>query len=188
MQRIFDLEPGIAIPAANSYIPSYPHLLSYFAGRSAITPDQVVQGAHMVYGWMPTVLELDMVATKGASLQRAAGLLDIARDSDLDGQQLGELKGMVNNSIVGASKLLHFVAPDRYPIWDSRIYEFCNGKAGHAYQVNNVAAYLGYRAALQALAADPRCAAFHAAVNAKVGYAVSRLRALELMMFLAVRP
>jgi hypothetical protein len=188
MQHIFDLEPGIAIPAANSYILSYPHLVSYFASRPAITPDEVVQGAHMVYGWMPTVLELDMAAAKGASLQRIATLLGLAREGDLDGRQLGELKGMVNNSIVGASKLLHFVAPDRYPIWDSRIYEFCNGKAGHAYQVNKVDAYLNYRAALLALADDPRCAAFHASVNAKVGYAVSRLRALELMMFLAVRP
>lgn len=53
--------------------------------------------------------------------------------------------------------------------------------------MNNVDAYLGYRRDLVALMADSRFPAFHAAVNAKVGYPVTGPRALELMMFLAAR-
>lgn len=68
-----------------------------------------------------------------------------------------------------------------------RLHVFRHGKRGHAHQVNNVDAYLGYRRDLVALMADSRFPAFHAAVNAKVGYPVTGPRALELMMFLAAR-
>lgn len=188
LERIFDLESEIFIPQDNSYILSYPYMLSYFSDKQTITPGDVVIGAHMVYGWMPTVLELDIAAMKGTSLQEVATLLTAAKNSDLNSEQLLALKGMVNNSIVGASKLLHFVAPSRYPIWDSRIYEFCHRKGGHAYQINSVDRFLTYHSALLALTNHPRFPAFHSSVNAKVGYPVSSMRALELMMFLAVRP
>ena len=187
-EQIFDLESQIFIPQANSYILSYPYILSYFSDKQTITSGDLVLGAHMVYGWMPTMLELDMTATKGTSLHEAAALLTEAKNSELKSEQLLALKRMVNNSIVGSSKLLHFVAPSRYPIWDSRIYEFCHKRHGHAYQINSIDNFLAYRSELLALTNHPRFPAFHSSVIAKVGYPVSSLRALELMMFLAVRP
>lgn len=185
MQKIFTLAPSIPVPRRDSYLASYPHLCAYFADKDELDARDVVVGAHMVYGWMPTVLGLDTDAVKGLSLAQAAALLNAARSRDLNRDELLALKGMVNNSIVGASKLLHFVAPARYPIWDSRLYRFRHGKRGHAYQVNCVDAYLDYRAALAALTSDTRFPAFHAFVEARLGYPVSALRALELMMFLA---
>jgi hypothetical protein len=187
LERIFDLEPSIAIQHPDSYLESYPYLCAHFSGKAVIEPADVVLGAHMVYGWMPTVLGLNMYAGAEASLGEAARLLNAARRRDLGRDELLVLKGLVNNSIVGASKLLHFVEPARYPIWDSRIFAFVHGKLGHAYQVNSVDAYVSYRRDLLALASHVRFASFHAAVNAKVGYPVSALRALELMMFLAAR-
>lgn len=187
MERIFDLEPSIPVPQQDPYIGSYPYLCSHFTQKKVIEKEDVVLGAHMVYAWMPTVLELDMGAVRGVSLQRGAELLTTAKSRDLEKDELLALKGLVNNSIVGASKLLHFVQPERYPIWDSRIYSFRHGRQGHAYQVNCVDAYLGYRKELMSLTGDVRFPAFHAAVNAKVGYPVSGPRALELMMFLAAR-
>jgi hypothetical protein len=156
--------------------------------KSVIEPQDVVLGAHMVYGWMPTVLGLDIGAVRGFSLQQAANLLTLAKSHDLDISELSSLRGLINNSIIGVSKLLHFVEPTRYPIWDSRLYRFCHGKRGYEYRVNSVKAYLSYRTDLTALMSHPRLPQFHASVNAKIGYPVSGLRALELMMFLATRP
>jgi hypothetical protein len=188
LEKIFELESSIPVPQRDSYIESYPYLCSHFSSKAVIDPQDVVLGAHMVYGWMPTVLGLDTGAVRGFSLQQAADLLTVSKGRDLDRDELSSLKGLINNSIVGASKLLHFVEPTRYPIWDSRIYRFCYGKKGHAHQVNNVDAYLSYRSALMALMSHSHFPQFHASVNAKVGYSVSGPRALELMMFLATRP
>ena len=185
MKRIFELEPSISVARNSSYLRSYPFLVSYFAERPELGEADVVRGSHMVYGWMPTILDLDAVSVKGTSLPQAASLLNEAKKRDLTHAELAALKGVINNSIVGASKLLHFVAPDRYPIWDSRIYLYCNRRSGHAYQVNNIDAYLAYRSELQDLIDDERFFAFHASVNDKVGYPVSKMRAAELMMFLA---
>lgn len=188
LERIFELESQIAVPQRDSYIESYPYLCSHFSSKTVIDPQDVVLGAHMVYGWMPTVLGLDVGGVRGFSLHQAADLLTVSKSRDLDRCELVSLKGLINNSIVGASKLLHFVDPARYPIWDSRIYQFCHGRRGHAHQVNSVDAYLSYRAQLMALMAHPRFPQFLGNVNTKVGYPVSGPRALELMMFLATRP
>jgi hypothetical protein len=122
---------------------------------------------------MLTVLSVDMVAVRGCTLQQAAALLTAAKPRDLNKAELQSLKGMINNSIVGASKLLHLVAPTRYPIWDSRLYRFCHGKRGHAYEVNKVDANLGCRRDLVALMADSRFPAFHAASTSR---SATRLR------------
>jgi hypothetical protein len=188
MENIFALEPSLAIPSGDSYIASYPYLCAHFVDKATIDEADVVLGAHMVYGWMPTVLGLDTGAMRGFSLAQAATLLTTAKRRDLNKDELLSLKGLVNNSIVGASKLLHFIEPTRYPIWDSRLYRFRHGRDGHDYQVNCVNAYLAYRRELMVLMSDTRFPAFHAAVNVKVGYPVTGLRALELMMFLAAPP
>lgn len=56
MTSIFELEPRTEI-RRNSYVLSYPHLLSYFA-KDVFDAADVVRGAHMAYGWMPTILDL----------------------------------------------------------------------------------------------------------------------------------
>lgn len=188
LEKIFDLEPNICVPRGDSYIESYPYLCSHLSNKPVIAPQDVVLGAHMVYGWMPTVLGLDTGAVRGFSLQQAAKLLTVAKSRDLDSDELSSLRGLINNSIIGVSKLLHFVEPTRYPIWDSRLYRFCFGRRGYEYQVNSVKQYLSYRTGMIALLSHPRFPKFHASVNAKVGYPVSGLRALELMMFLATQP
>src|SRR5258708_7520084 len=47
-----------------------------------------------------------------------------------------------NNSVVGTSKFLHFVAPEVFPIWDSRIAAVFGFR--HGYQINNALNYTKY--------------------------------------------
>ena len=181
MKDIFELEPNTRIQQT-SYILSYPHLLSYFS-KDLFDAADVVRGAHMVYGWMPTVLNL--YPGGGVGLDEAADLLTHARKTGmLSDRDLLTLKRIINNSLVGVSKLLHFAAPNHFAIWDSNIYEFVFQEKAHGYRVDNIDKYHQYLRTLTDLQADCRFSLFHQSVNARLGYEVSKFRALELVMFL----
>lgn len=53
--------------------------------------------------------------------------------------ELHILKKVVNNSIVGVSKLLHFISPEVYTIWDSRVASYLEVK-----DINNVQNFCNY--------------------------------------------
>ena len=133
---------------------------------------------------MPTVLDLYPIEA-GLSFEAAAELLNKARASGvLDDGELKKLARLVNNSFVGASKLLHFAAPEKFAIWDSRVYTFLYNKRPYYDRVNSAAIYLKYIADLSATRQDPRFDSFHGSINAKHGYSVSAFRAMEMVMFI----
>lgn len=184
MEKVFDLEPHTRVLQDDSYILSYPYIRSYFSAKTTFDAADMVRGAHMVYGWMPTVLEL---SPESVNLDLAAGaaLLTKAKGNHkLSDQEIESLAALVNNSLVGASKLLHFVAPDHFAIWDSKIYAFVFNEKPYNHRVNEVANYRSYLSMLSRIQDDFRFKAFHASVNGKIGYTVSPLRAIELVMFL----
>ena len=183
MKDIFTLEPTTRIDPNNSYIRAYPHILSSLADRATFTDRDFICAAHMVYGWMPTILEIH--ADKAVTVAMGADILNEAKTQGvLSHHQLGHLAQLVNHSVVGASKLLHFVNPAAFPIWDSRIYAFVHGAKAHQYRVNNVAAYENYMELLGDLQKDKRLVTLRESVDRKMGYPVTALRALEVVMFL----
>lgn len=186
MERIFELVDGTDIPESDPYIAAYPALRDYFNCLKEIKADDVIRGAHMVYGWMPTVLSLNTSTPDEGRLERAATMLNSARRGiDLKMGDLAALAKLVNNSVVGASKLLHFAAPDFYAIWDSKVCRFVTGSdRTYHQQVNDVQKYMTYIERLKVLQKHRDFKGFHAKVNTKVKYEVSPLRALELVMFL----
>jgi hypothetical protein len=183
MQDVFELE-STTIISQDSYITSYPHLLSYFAPISSFGIQDIVRGAHMVYGWMPTVLELHSNFPHD-DIAVVTGLLNKAKSTgNLTDSEIELIAALVNNSIVGASKLLHFVAPHSFAIWDSKIYSYVFNERPHNYRVNQISKYRFYLNLLSTLQKDFRFPCFHTSVNAKFRYNVSPLRALEVVMFL----
>jgi hypothetical protein len=183
MREPFELAETLTVAVGDSYILSYPHLLAWFARRTVFSAEDVVCGAHMVYGWMPTIVELDP-GGNALSLEDAALLLTKAkREGHLENSEVENLALLVNNSLVGASKLLHFVAPEHFAIWDSRIFVYIHGRKPHHYQVRETSTYLAYLEQLRQWSVDRRIAAFSDVVCRKIGYRVSNLRALELVMF-----
>jgi hypothetical protein len=182
MRDVFELEPTTAIPAT-SYILSYPYMLSYFAGCNPINVAGFVRGAHLVYGWMPTAL--DLYPQPDFTLAQAASLLESARtQGTISDEQLSALARVVNNSLVGVAKLLHFVTPDIFPIWDSNVYAFVFEEKPHGYRVNEIAKFREYIRRVNTIRSDERFGHLHASVNRKVGYEVSAPRAIELIMYL----
>jgi hypothetical protein len=183
MHDVFELERTTNIPAT-SYILSYPHILSYFAGRGPLDVTDFVRGAHLVYGWMPKVLKLH-TQPPNLTLAQAASLLESARtQGTISDEHLSKLVRVINNSLVGTSKLLHFVRPDVFPIWDSNVYGFVFEEKPHDGRVRDVAKFREFVRRVNAIRSEKRFGDFHASVNFKVGYEVSEPRAVELIMFL----
>jgi hypothetical protein len=184
MPDVFELELTTNISKDDSYLLSYPYLLNYFAVKPSITPQEVVCGAHMAYGWMPTILDL-YTKKPNIDLSIAAGLLNTVKvTGTLADAQIEQLACLINNSLVGASKLLHFIAPNNFAIWDSKVYAFVYQEKAYNHRVNNVSKYRHYLGLLIRHKQDSRFSGFHASVINKIGYEVSPFRALELIMYL----
>lgn len=154
-QRL-DLDP------AASYLRSYPEFLRYFREIPVIEEH---------HGKVPISDGVDTL-----NRARSGALV-----SDDDVTKLAQL---INNSIVGASKLLHFVSPERFAIWDSRVARYLHGPIT-AYRLNRTRVYRAYLTACAETVADPAFAAVHDRINEQVGYPVTPLRAVELVMYAA---
>lgn len=181
--ELFPLAKNLDFKREKGYIKSYPYILDFFKSRDKFTATDFVCGAHMVYGWMPTIISLN---TDGidADYEKGAELITIAKNTgSLKKEEIKLLSAMINNSLVGTSKLLHFVAPESFAIWDSKIYAFLYKRKPHNYLVQSIEDYFDYHSNLHALKTDPEFSNFLAIVIEKVGYKVSPLRALELVMF-----
>ncbi|WP_412474177.1 hypothetical protein [Halobacteriovorax sp. YZS-1-1] len=118
---------------------SYFEFIKFFEEKDVISKNDFVIGCNFSYGWMPTILNFKN--EKDEEINLCVELVNKARNSQelLRKEELEILKKVVNNSIVGVSKLLHFVSPERYPIWDSRVANYFNIK-----MVNDVRRYCDY--------------------------------------------
>jgi hypothetical protein len=177
-EKIKDFQPE------DSFMLSYREFITYFASLESITPHNLIIGSHFTYGWMPRQLEL-----KKPTKERLAETADVLNEVKKHGRLSGErekllfLKGLINNSLVGTSKLLHFVNPHVYAIWDRRVYRYINQCDPHDYQINDVENYLAYLKNCEEIVQDERFKQIHIVINGKVGYEVTPYRAVELIMF-----
>ncbi len=80
----------------------------------------IIVVAHMVYGWMPTMLK-SFKATRADRLKVLESLQKVKDRDKVSMDQLEEISKFTNNSFIGVSKLLHVINPQDYPIWDSRV-------------------------------------------------------------------
>ncbi|MBI2340918.1 MAG: hypothetical protein HYU99_11240, partial [Deltaproteobacteria bacterium] len=142
------------IKPRDSYHQSYLALLRHFTAVSFWNIDSLIVAAHAVYGWMPTILEIN---PKGdGDVSRAAESLNRAQREFFADQDLENLVRVVNNSLVGASKLLHFTAPDKFAIWDSNVYRSFSGQSPHQYRLRNTSEFKRYHDWLNSVRGDPR--------------------------------
>jgi hypothetical protein len=162
----------------NPFTLAYFTFLDYFHTLDQIAPEHVIIGANFTYGWMPTMLRLRStdIAPSAAALNRAkAG----ERLTDTETQTLISL---INNSIVGVSKLLHFVNPQQYAIWDSRVATFYAPHLAYDH-FQRPSTYRAYLDQCISLSNQPGFPELHRAVAQKVGRPITALRAIELIMY-----
>ena len=113
-------------PQNNQLLTTYGPMLE-FAKRNKDEFDvtTLIGLAHMAYGWMPTMIQNITIVHNFIEWKKQ---IDIGF---IDKPFLKEITKLTNNSIVGASKLLHFLNPEMYPIYDSRVYKTISEKEKH---------------------------------------------------------
>ena len=163
-----------------NYLLSYPYFLNYFQNLESINLENLVIGISFTYSWMPTIL-------KALNLKNTEKVLfilnEVKKGKLIDEQQLTTLKTTFNNSLVGTSKLLHFINPKQYAIWDSRVFRFLNDVEPHKYRLEKPRAYIEYLKLIEELKNEKAFTAFFELMKQKVGYDITEYRALQLAFF-----
>ena len=163
----------------DGYNKSYYHFVKYFERKDKITEHDLVIGANFTYGWMPTILNFKL-----DEFSSAISILNQAKGSErISDAQLYTLKKLINNSLVGVSKLLHFINPNVYAIWDSRVCNFLTGKS-HAYKVQKIELFWAYLDLCKRVVADPGFKVIHEKYQNKIGYDITPIRTVEHIMFI----
>lgn len=172
----------------DSYAKSYPEFISYFKGIKKIEKHHLVIASHFVYGWMPRTLTLKYTEE---SLPKLLKLLNDAKDKNADRlnkKEIETIKECVNNSLVGTSKLLHFINPHKYAIWDSKIFKNLTGKS--QYGINKIENYFCYLDMVDEISKhkeDKDYQEVQKSIRKKLGYPedfeITPMRLIELVIF-----
>ena len=167
---------------------TYPSICKYFKSIKHFSEEDFFRAVLMTYGWMPTILKLDL---NSKSLHKAKKILVDIKNKDnpsysLTEQDLKKLIGVINNSLSGATKVLHFSIPEKFPIWDTTIAKELNPSGK-----KNQKAYFSYLEVLKTITEkDKKALSFHVTKEIrrflkKDKYEeVSFVRALDILIFL----
>ena len=173
----------------HTYLSTYPDIMSLAQQLNTNSERQFRQLALMVYGWMPRVLRINPSHSHNAALA-----MTNARNTSIDNYKSVNIQDISNSlhSLVGASKLLHFINPDVFPIWDSKIQAFC-GRSNSNNAMGNISNYYKYVDEVHSIIADPAFPAFYEnyitesnnrLIQSNINqYQVSPIRAVEASAF-----
>ena len=129
---------------------------------------------------MPTIFDF-----RSNNYEEAIEILNNAKKGlVLTVAQLESLKGLFNNSLVGTTKLLHFINPNKFAIWDSRVYYYLTGELAYNHRIGNCEAYLSFLTFCEYLTQIKEYEVLHNSICKKLGYTMSKFRTVELIMYL----
>jgi len=168
---------------------SYIEFLRYFRHLKVIRLNHFLIGSHFAYGWMPTMLRLfPKTKANNKSIHNPRTVLKILnkvkRNNTINTNEMDILKTSINNSLVGTSKLLHFINPKNYPIWDARVVKYLNLKN---HNVRNVEYYECFRKRCNEIGKEGKFLKFHRKVESLVKNKVTAYRAIEFVMWKSAR-
>jgi hypothetical protein len=197
--KLADIQPAIAKITSSpaiydlrsiTYLLSYPSIRAFGAQPGPLTLDRFNQLAVMAYGWMPRIVRIDSHQLPAALA--ALGAAQAATPATLKTVAVADV-AICLRSLVGASKVLHFVNGTVFPIWDSGVEAFrLNGPLPYN-QMNIAGNYFAYALEVHSIRQDPAfpafLAQFHVAMSARLTalgisqYQVSEVRAIEAAAF-----
>lgn len=162
----------------NSYARTYIEFVNYFNNNDPIDEHHLIIGSHFVYGWMPTIITFNI-----QEKEKTLKLFNKAKSMELlDSAELDYLKGCINKSLVGLSKLLHFINPEKYAIWDSRIFRYVTGKKSH-YGIGEPKNYLEYLSIVREISSHDDYQKLHDRIAKHYNYSLHPYRAIEVVLF-----
>src|SRR5690606_30838773 len=100
------------------YKNTYPYFIDYFKNIDKIKMEHFIIGLSFTYSWMPTIPS----NSNFSNGDEVTKILNKAKLGEvlLSEYELGKLQIACNNSLIGVSKLLHFINPHKYGIWDRK--------------------------------------------------------------------
>lgn len=160
------------------YKNTYPYFIDYFKNIDKIKMEHFIIGLSFTYSWMPTIPS----NSNFSNGDEVTKILNKAKLGEvlLSEYELGKLQIACNNSLIGVSKLLHFINPHKYGIWDRKVTKFLNN--GNIFYKYNAENYLAYLLFLNELKNEPMFKNIFEPMKQKVGN-ISEYRALELIFF-----
>ncbi|MBA2410383.1 MAG: hypothetical protein H0V62_11705 [Gammaproteobacteria bacterium] len=127
---------------AGTYRYTYDRYLQYFREKRGqpLTEQDLYIGFAFAYSWMASIKQLDpaLATVKAATaalnelhaMQPASLDMDSEAAADISDEQVENLAAATEplryflGSVIGTSKLLHFVNPEVFPIWDAIIHRY----------------------------------------------------------------
>lgn len=169
----------IVIPEEEKYLTAYQDFIQYFKDINQITRHNTIIGISFTYSWMPTILDF-----RSDRIDEATRILNYAKRGNRPNlTDLDILKSCFNNSLVGSSKLLHFINPEKFAIWDSRVYRYLFNQEPYSYRVENKNTYLDYLFICDNIINSSSIDKIQNIVENKVGYKMTKMRAIESIFF-----
>jgi hypothetical protein len=116
-------KPDVVDQRAFTYLLTYPTIISRARALNLNENSSLHELALLAYGWMPRVVRLN-----SRLLHDARQALQASRETKRWDMSVAQSAMLALEpclfSAVGASKVLHFLNPEVFPIWDSRIEKF----------------------------------------------------------------
>lgn len=178
LDKFFRDGTNFVIKRQSDYL-SYPDFLKYFSDLKTITRHNLTIGINFTYGWMPTIFDF-----RSDNFDSALDILnEVKSGTKSTTDNLVLLKGLLNNSLVGTTKLLHFINPDNFAIWDSRVYRYLTDKEPYDNRIGNCKTYLDYLVFCDYLTKQKEFNSLQKSVEKQVGYPMTAYRVAELVMY-----
>ncbi len=158
---------------------SYIEFVKYFSDLKEITEHNLIIGINFSYGWMPTCFDFrsnNFVEALNILNQTKRGMIPTVTELKI-------LKSLFNNSLVGTSKVLHFINPTIIAIWDSRVYRYLTGKEYNEEKKGTCDAFFDYLKFCDLLTQENTYNQIHSHVESQVGYEMTKFRTAELIMY-----
>ena len=174
-----------------SYFESYFEFIEFFKRVDLIDKHSLIISSYFTYGWMPTILK-KFNTTQNID-EVISSLNKVKNQIELNNYDYLELVECINNSIVGVSKLLHFINPIDYPIFDSRIkffFKYNNiiksiWKPTYQDKEKDIEQYKVYRALCLEIISDSRFEEIYNKSIQQLGFKenITKMRVLENLFF-----
>ena len=162
-----------------SYTCSYIEFIKYFESKISISRHDMIISIHFVYSWMPTIFHFK--SNKFTSPLKILNKIKSGLNPSID--DIGILKKLFNNSLVGTSKLLHFISPNNLPIWDSNVYRYLTNMQPYKNRLDDIQSYLTYIEFCKEIISEPTFKYLKSRIEKKLKYKLSSMRVIEIVMY-----
>lgn len=170
------------------YRGSYQFILAHFERCQFHETDRDCQGFWqaliLVYSWMGRGLLTDFSSPRERYGEVCEPISRVRETGEIDLKTVNKLVRLCNGSVIATSKFLHFLKPDAFAIWDSRVYNSIFERKALHYRLNNPSNMLAYVDWIKLLHIDEDTLE---AVASHLGIAEDRgaLRAKEYILFMS---